>query len=96
MPGIPVLLVLTALDKLAIIPAYLVFSGCLAVLTWVAPQSPFMGVYHLGMFGLALILACLSPDTGSDHADSIDVRRWAAVALDWFRAKLSNKRLSKR
>jgi hypothetical protein len=84
MPGVPILLVLTALDKLAAIPALLIYSGCLAALTWIAPQSPVMGIYHLGMLGLALILACLLPAADGEDADTIDAaqalkRCWASL-----------------
>jgi hypothetical protein len=91
MPGIPILLVLTALDRLTLIPALLIYSGCLAVLTWVAPQSPFMGVYHLGMLGLALILAGACPGAGPEESDSIDARQWAGTVLRLARAKLGNR-----
>ncbi len=92
MPGIPILLVLTSLNNLAIIPAWLIYSGCLAVLTWIAPQSPIMGVYHLGMLGLALILACLSPDCGSDKANSVDLRPWLQTMMQSVGARLHERR----
>jgi hypothetical protein len=91
MPGIPILLVLTALERLSLIPALLIYSGCLAVLTWVAPQSPFMGVYHLGMLGLALILAGSFSGADAGDTDSIDARQWAGMVLRLTRAKWRNR-----
>jgi len=88
MPGIPIFLVLTAVDRPSAVPAVLVYSGCLAVLTWVAPQSPLMGVYHLGVLGLALILACLSPCTAPADQDSVDARRLVSTAVQAVRLRL--------
>ncbi len=76
MPGVPIFVILMAVNKLAAIPAILVYSGCLAVLTWVAPQSPLMGIYHLGMLALALILACLLPGAAGRDDDTIDLTAW--------------------
>jgi hypothetical protein len=81
MPGIPIFLVLTAVNSLAAIPAILIYSGCLAVLTWVAPQSPLMGIYHMGMLGLALTLACVLPARDADAPDVIDVGRRIKLLL---------------
>jgi hypothetical protein len=79
MPGVPILLILSGVRKLAAIPIFVLYSGCLAVLTWVTPPagvdfyeyiSPLMAIYHLSMLGLALVLACLSGDESED-ADTI-------------------------
>jgi hypothetical protein len=88
MPGIPIFLVLTAVDRPAAVPAVLVYSGCLAVFTWVAPQSPLMGIYHLGMLGLALILACLLPDAAPDDPDSVDARKLGRIVIQAARTRL--------
>lgn len=74
LPGVLTFLILSAVRRKAAIPGVLVFSGCLAVMTWVAPQSPWMGVYHLGMLGLVLILACLESDDDLAASDVIDLR----------------------
>ncbi|MBN1583906.1 MAG: hypothetical protein JXA89_24575 [Anaerolineae bacterium] len=86
MPGVPIFLILMAVDKLAAIPAILVYSGCLAVLTWVAPQSPLMGIYHLGMLGIALVLACFLPAQVGDDADTIALADWLKAT---WRAKFA-------
>ncbi len=81
MPGLPILLILSGVRTLVAIPIIVVYSGCLAALTWVTPPpgvdyygylNPLMAIYHLGMLGLALTLACLSRDD-VDHADGIAV-----------------------
>jgi hypothetical protein len=63
-----------------------IWSACLAALTWVAPPpgvdfysfiSPRMAIYHLSMLGLALVLACLSPR--DERSDTI-------AAMDWLRS----------
>ena len=83
MPGLPIFLTLTAVRKLAAIPIVIIFSGCLAALTWITPPAgvdyyaylnPRMAVYHIGMLGLALALACISePKPGEGE---ISVRDW--------------------
>jgi hypothetical protein len=83
MPGLPIFLTLTAVEPLAAIPIVVIWSGCLAALTWVSPPpgtdfyaflNPRLGIYHLSMLGLALVLACLSP--GSAGPDTIAVADW--------------------
>ena len=91
MPGIPIFLVLTAVDRPSAVPAVLVYSGCLAVLTWVAPQSPLMGIYHLGMLGLALILACLLPGTAPDDPGSVDARKLVRTVIQTARTRLMRR-----
>lgn len=69
MPGMPIFLTLGAVYKISAIPAVVIFSACLFLLTWVTPPSPemdfysfvnpLMSIYHISMLGLALILACL-------------------------------------
>jgi hypothetical protein len=55
--------------QLKAILVVVIYSGLLAILTWVTPPagvefyayiSPLMSIYHLSMLGLALALACLS------------------------------------
>jgi hypothetical protein len=69
MPGLPIFLTLTSVNNLKAIPVIIGFSGLLASLTWInIPEglndpeylSHLMSIYHLGMLGLALILAALS------------------------------------
>jgi hypothetical protein len=66
MPGVPIFLTLTAISNLAAIPIFVVFSACLAALTWVTPppeiefykfSNHMLSIYHLSMIGIALILA---------------------------------------
>ena len=76
MIGIPTFLLLTGVRKRIVIPVVVILGGILTMLTWKAPPpgvefytfiTPLMAIYHLGMFGMALILACLSdPQPGSD------------------------------
>jgi hypothetical protein len=88
MPGLPIFLTLSGVKSLAAIPIVVIWSACLAALTWVNPPpgadyyafvSPRMAIYHLSMLGLALALACLSTSRG--EADTIGVG-------DWLRARL--------
>ncbi len=74
-PGLPGLLTLTAVSSLKAIPIVVIWSALLSVVTWVTPPAgvdfydylqPFMAVFHLSMFGLALVLACMSPDAQGD------------------------------
>lgn len=91
MPGVPILLILTAVKRRAAIPIVIVFSACLALLTWRTdiPAGPnyyteigrFMTIYHLGMLALSLILACFQPE---DEDDGPSVIRMS----DWFQKKL--------
>jgi hypothetical protein len=83
MPGVPAFLVLTAVRPLRAIPMVVLWSAGLALMTWVNPPAgvdyydyiqPLMAIYHLGMFSLALTLACLSPEEQSPG--EIDVRAW--------------------
>jgi hypothetical protein len=83
MPGLPIFLTLTAVQPLVAIPIVIIYSGCLAVLTWVAPPpgvdyysfvNPHMGIYHLSMLGLAVALACLSP--GPIGQGTIGIADW--------------------
>jgi hypothetical protein len=91
MPGLPIFLTLTAVEPLAAIPIVVIWSACLAALTWVTPPpgvdfyaflSPRMAIYHLSMLGLALALACLSPSSAS--VDAIAVADW--IRTRWLRA----------
>jgi len=76
MPGIPIFLTLGAIGRISAIPAVVIFSACLSLLTWVTPPSPetdfysfvnpLMSIYHLSMLGIALILACLLPEKSTE------------------------------
>ncbi len=92
MPGLPIFLTLTAVEPLAAIPMVVVWSACLAALTWVTPPagvdfyaflSPRMAIYHLSMLGLALVLASLSPSSAG--ADVIAVAD--GIRSRWVRAR---------
>jgi hypothetical protein len=83
MPGLPIFLILCSVKTRKAIPIVIIWSGCLAALTWVTPPpgillydfiSPYMAIYHLSMLGLALVLACISPT--DDASDTISVGPW--------------------
>ncbi len=87
MPGLPIFLTLGAVPKLAAIPAVVLFSAGLAAMTWITPPpgvdfyatlNPLMSIYHIGMLGLALSLACISvlPDPIAIPEKIIDFRAW--------------------
>jgi hypothetical protein len=94
MPGLPIFLILTSVRNWIAIPIVVIYSACLAALTWVVPPagvdfytflSPLMAIYHLGMLGLALILACMS--SGEPDADTIAVGDWIKERLPLHRFK---------
>lgn len=84
MPGVPALFVLTGVDNKKAIPIVIIFSSCLAALTWVIPPKnvdyykyigSFMEIYHLVMLGLVLVLAIYpKKDPAIDNKNSIDLR----------------------
>ena len=84
MVGIPTLLVLSGVKNKKAIPIVVIFSGCLAALTWINPPpyvdyylyiGPYMEIYHLGMFGLVLILAIYEGNTPvTDQINLVDIR----------------------
>ncbi|MBN1538163.1 MAG: hypothetical protein JW908_15605 [Anaerolineales bacterium] len=83
MPGVPIFLILTGVTSMKAIPIVVIWSALLAVVTWVTPPAgvdyygylaPFMAIYHLSMFGLALTLACVSPD--AEGQNLISVSAW--------------------
>ncbi|MEA3351725.1 MAG: hypothetical protein U9Q82_13990 [Chloroflexota bacterium] len=76
MTGIPTLLTLSAVDNLIAIPIFIIYSACLAMMTWISPPPEadyysflgrFTSIYHLGTFSLALILACYSGADNTSH-----------------------------
>jgi hypothetical protein len=88
MPGLPIFLTLTAVPSLKAIPAVVVSSALLAILTWLNTSagavtsdyhSHLMSIYHLGMLGLALVLSCTSEP--ADTTDSIAVVDWLKAGL---------------
>ncbi len=88
MTGIPSLLALTAVKSLKAAPVVVIWSAALAILTWVSPPpdvdyydylQPFMAIFHLATFGLALTLACLSPDENGPQ--TIAVNYWIKQQL---------------
>ena len=83
MTGVPSFLALTAVKSLKAAPIVVVWSAAMAILTWVSPPldvdyydylQPFMAIFHLATLGLALILACLSPD--EEGLQVISVNEW--------------------
>jgi hypothetical protein len=84
MPGIPTLLVLSGVKNKRAIPIVVIFSGCLAALTWINPPpyadyylyiGTYMEIYHLGMFGLVLILAIYEGNTPvTDLMNVVDLK----------------------
>jgi hypothetical protein len=93
MPGLPIFLTLTAVPKRAAIPIVMIYSGCLAGLTWVKPPpgvdyysfiNPRMAIYQLSMLGLALALACMSrPQNTAKDAETIAV--WETIQRLWLK-----------
>ncbi len=92
MPGLPIFLTLTAVQPLVAIPIVVIWSGCLAALTWVNPPpgidfyaffNPHLSIYQLSMLGLALALACLSPGPAGPH--TIAVAAW--IKSHWPRRR---------
>ena len=81
LPAVPIFLTLSAVRSLKAIPIVIIFSGCLAAMTWLqtppaeisdfnAYLKPFLAIYNLSMLGLALGLACVSE---IDYADKVRV-----------------------
>lgn len=88
MPGLPIFLTLTAVKQLRAIPIVILFSGCLAVLTWTTPPpgvdyyaflNPRMAVYHLSMLGLALSLACVEAARNGEGEIAVKDWLWSLV-----------------
>ena len=84
MPGIPTLLILTSVKKFQAIPILVIFSGCLSILTWITPPENvdyykyigrFMEIYHLGMIGIALILAIYQDKEHMKDQNTVDFRK---------------------
>jgi hypothetical protein len=80
MPGLPIFLILTGVKKFVAIPIVVIYSGLLALLTWINLPTgiefseyryTLIAIYHLGMLTLTLALACISDS--SDTNDSITV-----------------------
>lgn len=95
MPGIPGFLALTAVSSLKAIPIVVIWSALLAIVTWVTPPAgidfydylqPFMAIFHLSMFGLALVLACMAPDAQGSKLIAVNSR--LRVAFANFRSRL--------
>lgn len=89
MPGLPSFLTLTAVSSLKAIPITVIWAALLSVVTWVTPPTgidyydylqPFMAIFHLSMFALSLVLACMSPDAQGDKIISVN---------SWLRHMLS-------
>lgn len=83
MPGLPIFLTLTAVNKLRAIPIVILFSAGLAALTWITPPAgidyyaflnPRMAVYHLSLLGLALAMACVNEAAPGEG--EISIRKW--------------------
>jgi len=95
MPGIPIFLTLTAVSSLKAIPIIVIWSALLTAVTWVTPPAgidyydylqPFMAIFHLGMLGMALVLACMAPDAQGDKL--IQVNLWLGQAASRLARRL--------
>jgi hypothetical protein len=84
MPGIPLFITLTSIKKLIAIPIIVVYSGCLAALTWIDPppgtefyafSDPLKAIYHLSLLGLSIILACYSAGDVFDYSRLKSIER---------------------
>jgi hypothetical protein len=92
MVGLPIFLTLTAVRSKAAVPAIVIYSGCLAYITWVTPINPrLMAVYHLSMLGLALLLACLIPGEEAIDADMVPISLGALRPAFDFRGKFEKQ-----
>lgn len=101
MPSVPVFLTLTAVRNLWTIPVIVIYSGALAVMTWVAPPPgwddyygfvhPLMAIYQLSMLALALLLACFThPHMQSEEETEIAGGDWLKTMIKktrFFRLK---------
>lgn len=85
MPGIPTLLILTGANMYRAIPIFIIYSLCLSLMTWVTPPENvdyyqyigrFMEIYHLGMLGVALILAIYQNEHQEKDQNTIDLRNF--------------------
>jgi hypothetical protein len=94
MVGLPILLTLTGAKRLSTAIIVVIYSGCLAAITWTAPPqgiqyfdwvSPMMAIYQLSLLGLALALVCL--EMGEDPFQTIDVRSWLTAGWRWARKR---------
>ena len=92
LPAVPVFLTLSAVRSLKAIPVVIIFSGCLAALTWLqAPPpeivdfnayvKPYLDIYNLSMVGLPLALACVSETDYAARVRVIAVGEWAKKGL---------------
>lgn len=81
LPAVPIFLTLSAVRSLKAIPIVIIFSACLAAMTWLqvpppeisdfnAYLKPFLAIYNLSMLGLVLALACVSE---TNYADGMRV-----------------------
>lgn len=96
MPGLPIFLTLSGVQRLKAIPIIVLYSGILAILTWTPPRfsvidgdfsSHLMSIYHLGMLMLALILSCTC---GSDeNEDTIAVIEWLRSYISHIKLKIN-------
>ncbi len=95
MVGIPAFLALTAVKPLAAIPIVIIYSALLSVITWVPPPpgvdyyayvSPLLAIYHLGVLGLSIALACMSP-ADEDVTGAITVSDWIRCRIRQFTLK---------
>lgn len=95
MPGLPTFLTLTAVPKRAAIPIVMIYSACLAGLTWVSAPAgvdyyafinPRMAIYHLSMLGLALALACLG-GSKVQAEDGETIALWDRIQGFWRKIK---------
>ncbi len=88
MPGLPVFLTLTAVNSLRAIPVIIIYSALLVSITWInLPPglnnsdygSLLMAIYHLGMLGLAFVLAIFSNQCSP--VDSVDIPEFLKLKI---------------
>lgn len=82
MPGIPILLTLGAVSNLKAIPIIILYSAGLATMTWITPPAdvdfyaylnPLLSIYHIGMLGIALALACISIPIEQENSSAPEI-----------------------
>jgi hypothetical protein len=96
MPGLPILLILSGVRQLKVIPIFILYSGFLAVLTWIPKQFPLvqddynshlMSIYHLSMMGLALVLSIMGGRSAGE--DTIAVNEWLKQVFSLIKKRIN-------
>lgn len=84
MGGVPIILLLTTINSWKAAIAILIYSGCMALLTWIEPPfpvpdyydfiDPLLTIYNFSLIGLTFILSLLLPDPRPPDDETIDLR----------------------